>query len=82
MPGSNQHSNARLRKLLDGLTQGVAIARAVVTAQDGDGAISLGKVMGDEPDEAAQGRTVQALLGSPGLASRAGHSDPDGSPFR
>ncbi len=51
-----------LRKLLDGLTQGVAIAWAVVTAQDGDGAISLGKVMSDEPDEAAQRWTGKLCL--------------------
>ena len=48
-----------LRKLPDGLTQGVAIARAIVTAQDRDRPFSLGKVMGDETDEAAQGRASE-----------------------
>ena len=46
----------RLRKLLDGLAQGVAIAHAIVTAQDRNRPMSSGKAMGDEADEAAQGQ--------------------------
>ena len=46
----------RLRKLLNGLAQGVAIAHAIVTAQDRNRSMSSGKAMGDEADEAAQGR--------------------------